>query len=191
MKKKFVFLGVLLASGFLLTACSNGQSQNQEHHVSTSQNNSKTDSSSNGNSNTANDDLQIRFGRSGNNWYRIEMANNKTARGIASTVSDTSWNLPIYTYKNYKHDDVLQYYEVSEEYQFASNPQHITSEKAGEIYYQKNTNRVILFFNNANVPGNYTYVGKIKNTNGLADAVKNNPKVKGWDNTIVSVKVIK
>lgn len=191
MKKKFIFLGVLLASGFLLGACSNNQSQDQGHNTSTSQTQSQNNSSTSGNSDTANDDLQIRFGRSGNNWYRIEMANNKTARDVASTVSDTSWNLPIYTYKNYKHDDVLQYYEVSEEYQFASNPQHVTSEKAGEVYYQKSTNRVILFFNNAHVSGNYTYFGRIKNTNGLADAVKNNPKVKGWDNTIVTVKVFK
>lgn len=190
MKKTIVFLGSLLVSSTLLTACSNGQTQNTPRDNQTSQSSSQN-SNPGSNRATADDDLQLRFGNKGNNWFRIEMANNKTARDIASTVSDTSWNLPIYNYRNYKNDNVLQYYEVSEEYQFASNPEHITHEKAGEIYYQRSTNRIILFFNDANVSGNYTYVGRIKNTQGLADAVKNNPKVTGWDNTIISVRVVR
>lgn len=44
--------------------------------------------------------------------------------------------------------DVMQYYDVSSRYDIPSNPETVTSEKAGEVYYS-DPNRIVLFYHDA------------------------------------------
>ena len=80
----------------------------------------------------------------------------------------------------------MQYYDVPSRYDIPSNPVRTTSEQAGEVYLS-GTDRVILFYRDAQVEGDFTYVGRIDDASGLAEAVVENPVVQGYSNKIISV----
>lgn len=133
--------------------------------------------------------LEVRFGEEGE-VYTIHLDNNDTAAEIAKDVGSTDWNLPIYHFDDFENSDVMQYYDIADKYTFPSNPETITSEKAGEVYYS-DPNRIILFYQDAEVTGEYTKVGNIENTDGLYDAVINNPVLEGWNTKIISINRVK
>ena len=55
------------------------------------------------------------------------------------------------------------------------------------MYYSE-PNRMILFYHDAEVTGEYTKVGYIEGTGELSEAVENNPVLEGWSNKIVSIQ---
>jgi len=67
-------------------------------------------------------------------------------------------------------------------------PEHITAEKSGEVYYSA-PNRVMLFFGDAEIEGDFTKVGYIDDSEEYREAVRNNPVVEGWGNLIVAVSL--
>lgn len=81
----------------------------------------------------------------------------------------------------------MQYYDVPSRYEIPSNAESITSEKAGEVYYSK-PNRIVLFFGDANVSGEYTKVGYFDFNYELKSAIDNNPVVEGWGNKLVFIR---
>ena len=56
-------------------------------------------------------------------------------------------------------------------------PEHITAEKSGEVYYST-PNRIMLFFGDAQIEGDFTKVGYINDSEEFREAVKKIPKSK-------------
>ncbi len=129
--------------------------------------------------------LQVRFGYEGE-AFPLYLEDNQTASDIAGHVGTADWNLPIYHYDDYEDWEVFQYYDIPERYEITDQSETVTSEKAGEVYYSE-PNRIILFYHDAAVEGEYTLVGHFDATGEFVKAVEENPVVEGWGNKIVSI----
>lgn len=130
-------------------------------------------------------DLEVRFGSNGEPFL-LHLYDNDTALEIARDVGASDWNLPIYHFDDFDNSDVMQYYDIPSRYEYTSNPETITSEKAGEVYYSE-PNRIVLFYNDTEVKGEYTKIGYIEATDEFKKAVEENPVIPGWGNKIVSI----
>ena len=103
---------------------------------------------------------------------------------IARHMGTADWRLPIYHYDDYENWEVMQYYDIPSRYEIPSNPENVTSEKAGEVYYSE-PNRIVLFHGDAEVSTEYTPVGYFDATEEFIRAVEDNPVLEGWGNKIV------
>lgn len=130
--------------------------------------------------------VEITFGDEGKSFI-AEMENNETAIELVRNITSSGRRLPIYNFDNFEGYEYYQYYDIPTSYKIPSNPTKVTSEKAGEIYYSS-PNRVMVFYQDANIEGNFTKIGEIKNTSGLRKAVEENPVLEGWGNKIVVVE---
>lgn len=133
-------------------------------------------------------ELSVSFGREGTP-FTMNLYDNDTARAIARYVGTSDWNLPIYHYDDYENYEVMQYYDIPDRYEIASSPETVTSQKAGEVYYSQ-PNRIVLFYQDAAITGEYTKLGYFNATQDFVSAVENNPVVAGWSNKIISIKPI-
>ncbi len=151
-----------------------------------------TNSSSKENNDTSPDvsatELEVCFGDDGSP-FTLHLYDNDTAAAIARHVGTADWRLPIYHYDDYENWEVMQYYDIPSRYEIPSNPETITSEKAGEVYYSE-PNRIILFYGDAEVSSEYTKVGYFDFTEEFKQAVENNPVLEGWGNKIVLINSI-
>lgn len=129
--------------------------------------------------------LTLRFG--GGESFTIHLYDNPTAAKIAEYVGTASWQLPIYHFDDYNGWESFQYYDIPSRYDIPSNAETITSEQAGMVYYS-HPNRIILFYQNANISTEYTPVGYINFSQALVDAVENNPVVEGWGNKLIFIQ---
>lgn len=130
-------------------------------------------------------ELTVRFGYNGE-AFALHLEDNQTARDIAHHVGTAAWNLPIYHYDDYEGWEAMQYYDIPSRYDVTSAPETVTSEKAGEVYYSE-PNRIVLFYHDAEISGEYTLVGTFDATEEFVAAVENNPVLEGWGNKIVSI----
>ncbi len=130
--------------------------------------------------------LQVSFGADGTP-FTMYIYDNPTAAAIARHVGTASWQLPIYHYDDYTNWEVMQYYDIPSRYEIPSNAETITSEKAGEVFYSE-PNRILLFYGDAEVSGEYTKVGYFDFTDEFKSAVENNPVLEGWGNKIVIIE---
>ena len=62
----------------------------------------------------------------------------------------------------------------------------MTAEKAGEVYYS-DPNRIVLFYQDAEISGEYTKIGTFDATDAFVAAVEDNPVLEGWGNKIVQI----
>ena len=190
MKNKFFkTIPILLAVGLILTACSNsdeigGSSAPVINNSSNAPDSSSTPASES-ESKTAKT-LEVRFGADGAP-FTMYIYDNPTAAAIARHVGTARWQLPIYHFDDYENWEVMQYYDIPSRYEIPSNPEKITSEKAGEVNYSE-PNRIILYFGDAKVSSEYTPVGYFDPTPEFISAVKNNPVLEGWGNKIVIIQ---
>ncbi len=129
--------------------------------------------------------LTVNFGDQGAP-FTLHLYDNDTAAAIARHVGTADWRLPIYHYDDYENWEVMQYYDIPSRYEVPSNPESVTSEKAGEVYYSE-PNRIVLFYGDAQVSGEYTPVGYFDATEDFISAVENNPVLEGWGNKIVQI----
>lgn len=129
--------------------------------------------------------VEIGFGDTGK-IFTATMENNETATQLVRNITSSGRNLPIYNYDNFDGYEYYQYYDVPSSYKISSEPVKVTSEKAGDIYYSK-PNRIMLFYKDAEIEGDFVLIGRVNNTNGLAKAVEDNPTVEGWGNKIISI----
>ena len=129
--------------------------------------------------------LTVRFGDQGAP-FTMHLYDNDTAAAIARHVGTADWRLPIYHYDDFENSEVMQYYDIPSRYEIPSNPENITSEKAGEVYYSE-PNRIVLFYGDAQVSGEYTPVGYFDATEDFVRAVEENPVLEGWGNKIVQI----
>lgn len=128
--------------------------------------------------------LTLRFG--GGESFTIHMYDNPTANKIAEYVGTAAWQLPIYHFDDYDGWESFQYYDIPSRYEVPSDAETVTSEKAGEVYYSE-PNRIVLFYHDANISGEYTLVGHFDVTEAFTSAVENNPVLEGWGNKIVQI----
>lgn len=198
---RFGLLALTLASTLALAAC--GQSgdttgQNNSSHNAAGQNQSSGSGSNSGSSASAGSkdssqaasglntsQLEVCFGDKGSP-FTLHLYDNDTAAAIARHVGTADWRLPIYHYDDYENWEVMQYYDIPSRYEIPSNPEAITSEKAGEVYYSE-PNRIVLFYGDAEVSGEYTRVGYFDDTDEFRAAVDDNPVLKDWGNKIVLI----
>ncbi len=196
MKKIIVFLSVLSVLG--MTGCAekdNGSSQTKnsgyEYHMDSVASDSELPAADADSSDTASDgmleDVYISFGNSGQT-YAMHPYDNDTAAELIRNIGTGGKNLPIYNYEGYEGDDVFQYYDIPSRFEIPSSPETVTEEKAGEIYYSA-PNRLILFFGDAQIEGEYTKVGYIDDSEQFRNDVKNNPVVEGWGNLIIGISL--
>lgn len=185
-KNYFKIISLVLMTCFLMNGCSN---ETVEPPIPDDTSNTVEQK----NENTENNDqetefaseLEVRFGREGEP-FTMNLYDNDTARAISRYVGTSDWNLPIYHYDDYENYEVMQYYDIPSRYEIPSDPETITSEKAGEVFYSA-PNRIVLFFHDANVTGEYTRLGYFDASDEFIAAVENNPVVEGWSNKIVSI----
>ena len=131
-------------------------------------------------------DIYVTFG--GGQRFAMHPYNNDTAAELIRNIGSDGKRLPIYDFKGYEGDDVFQYYDIPSRFEIPSAPEHITAEKSGEVYYSE-PNRVVLFFGDAEIEGDFTKVGYIDDSEEYREAVRNNPVVEGWGNLIVEVSL--
>lgn len=130
-------------------------------------------------------ELVARFGYDGE-AFTLYLEDNQTARDIARHVGSADWNLPIYHYDDFEGSEAMQYYDIPSRYEITNLSETVTSEKAGEVYYSE-PNRIVLFYHDAEIEGEYTLVGHFDATDAFVDAVENNPVLEGWGNKIISI----
>ena len=130
-------------------------------------------------------DLVVRFGDRGE-AFTMHLYDNDTAAAIAKYVGTSDWRLPIYHYDDYDNWEVMQYYDIPSRYEIPSAPESITEESAGMVYYSE-PNRIILFYQDAEVAAEYTQVGYFDYSEEFLEAVRNNPVLEGWGNKIVVI----
>jgi hypothetical protein len=132
--------------------------------------------------------LEVCFGDDGEPFI-LHLYDNDTAAAIARHVGTASWRLPIYHYDDYDNWEIMQYYDIPSRYEIPSDAEPVTSEKAGEVYYS-DPNRVILFYGDGEIPGEYTKVGYFDDTEEFREAVRNNPALEGWNTKMVLINSI-
>lgn len=130
-------------------------------------------------------ELYVRFGDEGE-VFTLHLYDNETAAAIARHVGTADWRLPIYHFDDYENWEVMQYYDIPSRYEIPGDPEQVTAEQAGTVYYSE-PNRIILFYQDAEVSGEYTPVGTFDATEEFVSAVENNPVLEGWGNKIVQI----
>ena len=192
MIKKETMLLLLTVLTVSLTGCAKNETANSASSAPESEATSGGSSDS-GSSDTQTEsvpselpDLTVRFGYDGE-AFTLHLLDNETALTIARYVGKEEWNLPINHYDDYEGWEYMQYYDIPSRYEIPSDPVSVTSAKDGEEYYSA-PNRVILFYQDAEITGDYTKVGDIENSKEFVDAVTNNPVLEGWDTKIVIIE---
>ena len=189
----FIFIFAVMLTGCGKSDGSSGGSvpatDNMQDKVS-QEGSESTDEDQNSSTGTAEvTELEVCFGDAGKPFI-LHLYDNETAAAIARHVGTADWRLPIYHYDDYDNWEVMQYYDIPSRYEIPSDPETVDSEKAGEVYYS-DPNRIILFFGDAEMTGEYTKVGYFDYTEEFREAVENNPVLEGWGNKIVLIKSVK
>lgn len=179
MEKRFLPLLLSVMLALVLTACSEKAGEPVDE---TSQ--AVTEDSSESQNDSAST-LTVHFGHGGDP-FDLYLEDNDTAAAIARHVGTADWNLPIYHYDDYEGWEVFQYYDIPSRYEIPSNAGAVTAEKAGDVYYSE-PNRIVLFYHDGEISGEYTLVGHFDATEEFISAVENNPVLEGWGNKIVQI----
>ena len=164
----------------------NSSGDSSESHISESVPESGTSSENTEGEKSEAGTLKVGFGDR-SNTFTLHLYDNDTAAAIARHVGTADWQLPIYHYDDYENWEVMQYYDVPSRYEIPPPAESVSSEKAGEVYYSE-PNRIVLFYGDAQVSGEYTKVGYFDFTEEFKSAVENNPVVEGWGNKLVFIQ---
>ncbi|MDE6844410.1 MAG: hypothetical protein K2J99_01400 [Lachnospiraceae bacterium] len=196
-KKIFVTLCMISALGMMLSGCRNSNDfSDPPESVLESDNFSATQAEDDLVDKTPEEEaesdlsqvateLVVCFGDEGEPFI-MHLYDNDTAYAIAGHVGTGDWRLPIYHYDDYDNWEVMQYYDIPSRYEIPSFSEQVTEEKAGTVYYSE-PNRIILFYQDAEVSAEYTPVGYFDYTDEFLQAVQNNPVLEGWGNKIVLI----
>ncbi len=193
-KNLFNMLNLILVFGIMLTGCGNSvggdssdttENATENSPASVSQPEKDSGSETESDTTAAVTELVVRFGDDGEP-FTMHLYDNDTAAAIAKHVGTSDWRLPIYHYDDYENWEVMQYYDIPSRYEIPSDPEQITEEKAGMVYYSE-PNRITLFYQDAEVSAEYTPVGYFDYTDEFLKAVQENPVLEGWGNKIVQI----
>lgn len=186
-KKVIGVATVIMLSAVILGGCGRDEVSRDAGSAGQNRTESGTETGSTAEGQTAGrvSELEVRFGDDGEP-FMMQLEENETAEAIARYVGTSDWRLPIYERDPDADYDVMQYYDVSSRYDIPSNPETVTSEKAGEVYYS-DPNRIVLFYHDAEITGEYTKIGTFDATDEFVKAVEENPVLEGWGNKIVQI----
>jgi len=186
-----VFFSVLMMS---VSGCGNGNATSNSNSASSEDANvsaavsndtsTETDLKSTEDGETLGE-LEVRFGTN-SKTFMVTLYDNDTTAELVRNIDADGMNLPIYHFDDFENYKVMQYYDIPSSFKIPSDPETVTSEKAGELYYSA-PNRVILFYQDAEISGEFTKVGYMEDVKGLKDSVEDNTVVPGWSNKIISV----
>lgn len=181
MKRKFFKLLTAVAiMSIVATGCSQNENMPVQTTAPTAADETAYGETENGQSSEV---LYVTFDKK---KFAMNMEDNDTAKAIIKHVGTADWNLPIYNFDNYENWELFQYYDIPNRYEIPDGSVTVTSEKGGDVYYS-HPNRIILFYHDAEIEGEYTKIGTIAYTDDFVKAVEDNPTVPGWGNKIVTV----
>jgi len=119
--------------------------------------------------------------------YEIELLDNEVSVRFVRILQDMTRVIPLYVFDGSENTDVLQFYDIPSSYDVPEGePELVTSEKAGEVYYSDG--RIMIFYQDAEIEGYYVKIGETLTTEGLADAVNSNP-LDDWGNRRVTIGI--
>ncbi|MDO4302050.1 MAG: cyclophilin-like fold protein [Clostridia bacterium] len=182
MKSK-ILLTVTLA--LALTALTSGCGRNKEITGIEPAENTVSENTVNMDSGEEINELNVSFGDDGTP-FTMHLYDNDTAKTIAGFLGAGNLRLPIYHYDDYENWEVMQYYDIPARYEIPHNTETVTSEKAGEVYFAE-PNRIVLFYGDAEVEGEFTRLGYFDYSEEFAAAVADNPVLEDWGNKIVVI----
>lgn len=165
---------------------SNITNKNVTDSLTRQDNSSTTDNDTGNGKQTEYTELTVRFGDNAES-FTLHLLKNDTAQAIAKYVGTSDWRLPIYDRDNSLDYSVMEYYDIPRRYNIPSdNPEIVTEVKAGDVYYSA-PNRIVLFYQDAEISEEYTKIGTFDATDAFISAVKNNPVLEGWGNKIIQI----
>lgn len=191
MKQKKVILSMMTAAciAAMLGGCGQNQTTGNRGDSTINQNNNAAAMPGEETDNTTQaqfTELTVRFGNSGQP-FTMHLLDNATAQTIADYVGTSDWRLPIYDRDDTLDYSVMEYYDIPSRYDIPSdNPQTVTEAKAGDVYYS-DPNRIVLFYQDAEISEEYTKIGTFDATDDFISAVENNPVLEGWGNKIIQI----
>lgn len=183
MKKQWAaLLGGMLLIGMLVSGCgSTGDAGDAESSAASSQDDAGSAESSIPQSDAT--ELAVQFGDAGEPFI-LHLEDNSTAAAIAGYVGTADWRLPVYSFDE---SDVMEYYDIPSRYEIPDNSEHVTEAQAGDVFYS-DPNRIVLYYQDAEVSEDYTKVGSFDATEEFVSAVENNPVLEGWGNQIIIIR---
>lgn len=133
--------------------------------------------------------LAIRFGETEDRpVYEIQLEDNEVSLQFVRILQKREQTIPIYVFDGSENTDVLQYYDIPSRYNIPNgSPVSVDRENAGDVYYSA-PSRIMIFYRDAELPGNYVKVGTVTTVEGLEDAVNSNP-LDAWENKRVMVSI--
>ena len=131
------------------------------------------------------DTLNVTFGDAGETFV-LHLEDNDTAKAIAGYVGSSNWRLPIYERDDDVDYSVMEYYDIPNRYEIPFVSETVTEAKAGDVYYS-DPNRIVLFYQDAEISEEYTKIGTFDATNEFISAVEDNPVLEGWGNKIIQI----
>ena len=158
MKRKILSgISLILSLTAFLTGCGNENASNEKNRVSITESITKSnDVSKSENNAETSKELNVSFGDNGSP-FTLHLYDNETSATIAGFVGAGDLRLPIYHFDDYENWEVMQYYDIPSSYSIPKNPETVTSEKAGEVYFAE-PNRIVLFYKDAEISGEYTKI---------------------------------
>ena len=131
------------------------------------------------------DTLNVTFGDAGETFV-LHLEDNDTAKAIAGYVGTSNWRLPIYERDDDVDYSVMEYYDIPNRYEIPFVSETVTEAKAGDVYYS-DPNRIVLFYQDAEISEEYAKIGTFDATNEFISAVEDNPVLEGWGNKIIQI----
>ena len=131
--------------------------------------------------------VAVRFGNDSAE-YILHMYDTDPGAELYRNVTDSGRNLPSYDIKDYDGWEYFQFYDIPSRYDIpAGDQQLVTGEKAGELYYCA-PNRIILFYEDAEIPLMMVKVGYIEDTPEFRADVANNQPLEYWGNLLYMIR---
>lgn len=194
MKCHFLLTAIALFVTLSLAACGNS-SDTASERAAVATESTDTVSESADSSNTADEDIleelpiiYLRLGETDDRpSYEIALEDNEISVRFVRILQEFTRVIPLYVFDGSENTDVMQFYDIPSSYDIPDGePELVTSEKAGEVYYS--AGRIMIFYQDAEIEGNYVKIGETLTTEGLADAVNSNP-LDDWGNRRVTIGI--
>lgn len=128
---------------------------------------------------------QVQFGDE-SDVYTVHLLDNDTAVALYRAIPESGLNLPIYTFDGYEGWEVMTFYDIPSRFDIPSEPVRYETQQSGQLYYSA-PNRLMLFYGDAEMPGDYVLVGYIEDSEAFRADVADNQPLEFWGNKLIMV----
>ncbi len=118
--------------------------------------------------------------------YTVHFYDNDTAVALYRAIPESGLNLPIYTFDGYEGWEVMTFYDIPSRFDIPSEPVRYETQQSGQLYYSA-PNRLMLFYGDTEMPGDYVLVGYIEDSETFRADVANNQPLEYWGNKLIMV----